>query len=336
MPAAELERAYLLTGTDRPKIETALARLRRHFEPEAVELVAAPESGGAEAVALCNAGSLFGDARLVVVVDVDGRRSGDGRLTGGWKAADHQAVAGYLAAPAETTVLALVGHEVKKDSALAKACAKAGKVLAYDVPKRDLTKWVAEQFKAAGVRADHEACAALVHLVGNDLRALAAEVVKIATWAAGEPVGEREVEQLVASSAEMPTFALTDAWATRDAPRALEATEAIFEREGRPRRDVAPWLAAALSGHVGKLRQMQQLAAQGVRPRDAAGKLRMHPFYAEKVHGQAERFSVEELRDATDRLARLDLALKGAGRLPPDLELQRAVVELNRAPGERA
>jgi DNA polymerase-3 subunit delta len=333
MAAAELERAYLLTGSDRPKIETAVARLRRHFEPEAVELVGAPEASGAEAAALCNAGSLFGDARLVVVLDVDGRRSGDGRLTGGWKAADHEAVAAYLAAPAETTVLALVGHEVKKDSALAKACAKAGKVLVFDVPKRDVTKWVGEQFKAAGVRADHDACAALVHLVGNDLRTLAAEVGKIVTWAAGEPIGEREVEQLVASSAEVPTFSLTDAWAMRDAPRALEATEAIFEREGRPRRDVAPRLAAALSGHVGKLRQMKQLAAQGVRPRDAAGKLRMHPFYAEKVQGQAERFSAEELRDATDRLAQLDLALKGAGRLPPDLELQRAIVELSREPG---
>jgi DNA polymerase III subunit delta len=336
MPETELERAYLLTGSDRPKIETALARLRRHFEPEAVEVVAAPETGGAEAVALCNAGSLFGDARLVVVLEVDGRPNADGRLTGGWKAADQQAVADYLAAPAETTVLALVGHAMKKDSVLAKACAKAGTVLAYDAPKRDLSKWVAAQFKAAGVEADHQACAALVHLVGNDLRALAAEVGKIATWAAGEPIGEREVEQLVAASAETPSFALTDAWAMRDVPRTLELSEAIFEREGRPRRDVAPRLAAALSGHVGKLRQLKHLAAEGVRPRDAAGKLRMHPFYAEKLFGQAERFSVDELRDATDRLAALDLALKGAGRLPPDLELQRALVDLTRERGRRA
>ena len=135
----ELQPVYLLTGGDRPKIETALARLRRHFATEAVEVVAAPETPGADAVALCNAGSLFGDARLVVVLDVDGRRTKEGRLSGGWKAADVQAVTSYLAAPARSTVLALVAHEVKKDAALAKACAKAGSVLAYDVPKRDLT-----------------------------------------------------------------------------------------------------------------------------------------------------------------------------------------------------
>ena len=37
---------YLLTGSDRPKIETALARLRRHFEPEAMEIVSAQEQSG--------------------------------------------------------------------------------------------------------------------------------------------------------------------------------------------------------------------------------------------------------------------------------------------------
>ena len=50
----DLKPVYLLTGSDRPKIETALGRLRRHFEPEAVELVSAQEVSGEEAAALCN------------------------------------------------------------------------------------------------------------------------------------------------------------------------------------------------------------------------------------------------------------------------------------------
>jgi DNA polymerase-3 subunit delta len=328
--ATELKPVYLLTGSDRPKIETALGRLRRRFAPEATEIVSAVEASGSEAVALCNAGSLFGDARLVVVFEVDGRRTGEGRATGAWKAADHEAVAEYLAAPAAATVLALVGAEVKKDSALAKACAKAGQVLAYDVPKRERAKWVAEQFKLAGAHAEPDACAALLHLVGDDPRALATEVDKLATWAGGEPIGEREVELLVAATAETPSFALTDAWAARDPGRALEASETIFERDGRPRRDTAPRLAAALAGHLSRLRQMKRLAEQGSPPKDAAAKLRMHPFYAQKVYAQAEGFSEGELRDATVRLAELDLALKGDSRLAPDLELQRAIVDLSR------
>jgi DNA polymerase III subunit delta len=326
---SDLKPVYLLTGSDRPKIATAISRLRQRFEPEAVERVSALETSGAEAVALCNAGSLFGDSRLVIVEAVDGRRSGEGRLSGGWKSADVTAVSAYLSSPAPGAVLALVGEEVKKDSPLAKACSKVGDVLRYEVVRRNLTAWVGDRFRQQGVDAAPDACGALVQLVGEDLQALATEVDKIATWADGEPVGEREVELLVAPSAETPSFALTDAWAQRDLGRALAATEAIFEREGRPRRDVAPRLAAALGGYVGRLRTAKRLAAEGVRPADALGQLGTRSrYYADKLFAHAEAFSDDELRDATVRLAALDLALKGDSRLAPDLELQRALLEL--------
>lgn len=328
---------YLLTGSDRPKIETALGRLRSHFAPEAVELVSALDVSGEAAAALCNAGSLFGDARLVVVTEVDGRREGDGRRKGGWRTADVEAIASYLASPAPTTVLALVGEDIKKTTALWKACAKTGSVLEYAVDRKGLQAWVASQFTQRGIAADPEACAALIQLVGDDLHALSVEVDKLATWGAGEPIGEREVEALVASSADAPIYELTDAWATRDAARTLGISEAIFERDPKPRRDTAARVAGALGGHLGKLRAIQRLAADGVRPKDAASTLRLHPYYASKLFSQAEGFSAEDLGDAVVRLADLDGALKGRSKLQPDLELQSALVDLTRRPGsERA
>jgi DNA polymerase-3 subunit delta len=320
---------YLLTGSDRPKIETALARLRRHFAPEATEIRSALDTPAEAVVGLCNSSSLFGDARLVIVEDVDGRRDSDNRLKGGWKTPDVDLLASYLASPAPATVLALVGEDVKKSTALYKACAKAGDVLEYGVEKKNLQRWVADQFRQRGARAEPEACAALVQLVGDDLHALALEIDKLATWAAGEPIGEREVEQLAAAAADAPTFTLTDAWAARDAARALGASETIFERESKSRRDTAARLAGALGGHLGRLRTLKRLSEEGVKPREAAGKLRMHPFYAEKLSRQAEAFSPEELRDATVRLAELDGALKGQSKLAPDLEIQRALVDLS-------
>ena len=59
----------------------------------------------------------------------------------------------------------------------------------------------------------------------------------------------------------------------------------------------------------------------------------MHPFRTQKLYGQAEGFSTEELDDAVVRLAELDGALKGQSRLSPDLEVQRALVDLTRQPG---
>lgn len=324
----ELRSVYLLTGSDRPKIETALARLRGRFQPEAAEVVSAADSSGEAAVAFCNAGSLFGEARLVVVEDVDGRKDSDGRRKGGWKSADVEAIAAYLKNPAPATVLCLVGEDVKKTSALGKACAKAGEILEYTVAKNKLHAWVADQFRQRDARAEPEAITALVQLVGDDLHALALEVDKLATWAADEPIGEREVLELTAPAIDEPTFALTDAWAARDPARALAVSEVMFERSAKPRRDTASRLAGALGSHFGRLRSIKKLAADGVRPRDAAGQLRMHPYYAEKVFAQADGFSREDLRNAVVRLAELDGALKGQSRLAADLEVQRALVDL--------
>jgi DNA polymerase III subunit delta len=318
--STELKPLYLLTGTDRPKIARALQRLRARIGEDSVEHLAVPPATADDAVAACNALGLFGgEARLVIVEGVER-----------WKAAEVKTIAAYAADPAPGTVLALVADELKADSPLGKAAAKAGQVLSYSVAKRNLAGWVAEQFKLAGARAEPDACAALVHLVGEDPQALANEVDKLATWAAGEPIGEREVEELTAAFAETPTFTLTDAWGKREPGPTLEASEAIFEREGKPRRDTAPRLAGALAGHLGRLRSCKRLAEEGVSPREAAGRLKMHPFYAQKVFGQAESFSAEELDQAVARLADLDLALKGGSRLAPDLELQLALVDLTR------
>jgi DNA polymerase-3 subunit delta len=317
---ADLKPVYLIAGTDRPKIDTALERLRARFAAEAVEAASAIDTSGEAAAALCNAGSLFGDARLVLVTEAER-----------WKAADVKALQVYLAAPAPATTLALVAGEIKKDSPLAKACAKAGDLLVYDVPKRNLAGWVAERFRQLGVPAEPEACAALVQLVGDDPQALASEIDKLATWAAGEPIGEREVEELAVAFAETPSFALTDAWGRRDPAAVLEASETILERESKPRRDTSARLAATLGSHVTRVRACRRLAAEGIRPRDAAGRLKMHPFYAEKLFAQSERFSEQELGAALVRLARLDLALKGESRLTAELELQRALADVARS-----
>ena len=329
MPA-ELKPAYLITGGDRPKIALALQRLRARFEEGAVEILSAREVSGDEAVAACNALGLFGSRKLVVVENVDGIRNPDGRLVHGWKAADTKAVAAYLAAPSPDAVLALVAEELKAESPLGKAVAKHGEVLSYDVAKRALPKWVADQFAHHGATATADARRALLELVGENLDELATEIAKLATWAGGAEIGERDVQLVTAARAETSIFALTDAWGRRDAGAALRACEEILERSTRPRASELPRLVAQLASHVSRVRDCQALAAEGVTSREAASRLKRSPYYVEKLFAQAANFSVEELRDATVRLARLDHALKGGSRLPADLELQRTLADLAR------
>ncbi len=313
---AELEPAYLISGSDRPKIRVAVERLRNRFEDGGVEVLAAGEHSADDAVAACNSLGLFGgEQRLVIVEGVED-----------WKAADAKILAEYLKSPAPGTVLALVASEMKKDAALAKTCAKYGNVLLYDAPRRrDLPAWVAKQFEQLGATADRDACRLLVELVGEDPDRLRSEIEKLATWSGGEKVTEADVRLLTSLSAETTVFALTDAWGKRDTASALAAVEALLERSGT--REL-PRLVAMLASHVARVRACQSLAAEGLTPRDAASRLKLHPFAAEKAFAHAGNFSAEELTDGILRLAELDLALKGGSRLSGELELERALVEV--------
>ena len=313
--ADALKPVYLLVGSDRPKVDRALARLRARFADAAVERLSAREASGEDAAAACNALGLFSDgARLVVVDEVER-----------WKDTDAKTLGAYLADSAPDTVLALVG-DVKPDSRLGKLVRKHGDVLAFDVARTKLPRWVGEQFERLGANAEPAACTALVEAVGDDLRRLGSEVEKLATWAAGETVRADDVETLVAGDAETRVFALTDAWGRRDVAGVLEACERMLARSQRPRRDELPRVAGLLGSHVTRVRACQRLAADGISARDAAAKLRQHPFAVEKAFAHAARYSVEELREAVVRLAELDFALKGGSRLPGDLELERALV----------
>ena len=322
---AELLSAYLITGTDRPKVTRALRRLRDRVGEDATETLNASESSGEDAAASCNALGLFAVERRLVVVEQVER----------WKAADVKAVQEYLRKPAPTSVLALLGEEVKRDSALAKAVAKAGEVLIYDIPttrgrKADLPKWVEQQFRERGIVIDHDAARALVELAGDNADELATEVDKLTTWAAGERIGEREVAELVPARADAPPFDLTDAWGRRDVAAVLAASERIVERSGDAPRDVFLRIAALVTNHVTRVRECQALDAEGVPPAAAADRLKRNRFYVQKLYEQAHNFSEEELGDAVIRLARLDLALKGGSKLPGELEFTRALVDITR------
>jgi DNA polymerase III subunit delta len=324
--AAELKPVYLITGADRPKIQRALRRLRSRIGEEAVELLSADDASGADAVAACNSmGLLGGGQRLVIVEDVER-----------WKAADVKSLAEYLGDPAPDTVLALVAAELKKDSALAKACAKAGEILTYDVPKRRLGDWVSTQFKERGVQVDAEGARVLVEIVGENPEELVSEVDKIATWAGSDAVGVREVEQLAAGCAEVPGYELTDAWGRRDLAGALTACQTLIERSGDPVSRTVPALIGLLVAHVGRVRACQALAEEGLSPREAASRLKRHPFYVEKLYAQARNYDSDELRGVMVRLAALDHAVKGGSRLAVDLELERALIDITRPRGAAA
>ena len=203
--ATELKPVYLITGGDRPKIQRALRRLRDRIGDDAAELLSANEIGGDDAVAACNSmGLLGGGRRLVIVEDVEC-----------WKAADAKSSPPTSPARHPTPCWHSSRRRSRRIQRSRRRAPRRERSSSTTSPKRRLPEWVKKQFADRGVEADAEAARLLVEIVGEDPEELATEVDKIATWAAGEPVGPREIELLGAGAAEVPGYELTDAWGRR-------------------------------------------------------------------------------------------------------------------------
>ena len=144
----------------------------------------------------------------------------------------------------------------------------------------------------------------------------------------GDRVSEDDVDALVAPRATSPPWDLTDAWGARDVGGVLRATEKMMDRTGDPLSKTIPRLVGSLTKHVRNARAARRLEEEGLTAADAAQRLGMKPYPAQKLYAQVRNFGERDLDDAVIRLAELDHALKGGSRLANELELELALVEL--------
>ncbi len=326
--SSELKPAYLITGSDQPKVAVAVKRLRARFAAEAIEELSGepgPDAAaGVDVVANLNAMGLFGDGERLVIV----------RGMGGWKKEDVDAITVYLDQPAPHSILALVGSPPRAGD-LGKACKAAGDVLRFDVPTKsrgrrlDYPAWVRSQFERHGLSVEAATAQRLVEIVGEDANALENEVAKLAVWAGGEPLAVHDVERLAARSSEASAFALTDSWGAGNRSAAIAAAFVAVDEGGEE-----PFLQALrVAGQASKVRGARRILDAGGSTKEIAQELGIKDYPARKAAQFAENYTSDELDRALVTLARLDYDLKGGLPLSGALLLERALLEIT---GSRA
>jgi DNA polymerase-3 subunit delta len=326
--------AYLVHGSDRPKVDQALRRLRDRIEAAdgSVERVQAgdgsDESTASPAgVALeCNAMGLLGGPRLVLVSGVEA-----------WKAEQSLAVlVEYLAAPAPDATLALVAS----DALDAKHPLATGKlagidVLLYNLPeRRGLPEWIGKAARAAGASIDRDAVARLLELGGDDAQSLSSEIAKLAAYAQGGVIRREDVDAISVLERDVPPWALTDALGARDGAESLVQLGRFLDR-----RDGA--VAAALPSiarHLRSLAAARQALVRGEGVKELAKTLNMRSeFPARKLLDQARGWSDDQLSSAIVRIALAERETRGDRMLatsyqPERMSLERALAEATGAP----
>jgi DNA polymerase III delta subunit len=195
-----------------------------------------------------------------------------------------------------------------------------GEVRPFVAPRQDaLGSWIELRARERGIALDRGAARELATRVGGFIREgdverqqqgriAVMELEKLALrHAPGEPVTIDDVQALVSEAVPGSVWAFVDAVGARQRARALELLERLIE--DKP----APVLLAVLHRRLRELIEVQDRLERGESPGSLVRSMRLAPFRAETLAGQARRWSGPELDAALDGLVELDAQVKGVG-----------------------
>lgn len=230
------------------------------------------------------------------------------------------------ALPETTTLVVLMDEALEAGHPLVKAAERHGRVRHFAPPKgAQLEDWIARRAAGQGAKMTRDAAHLLAQEVGDDLRLLAHEVDKLATYAGhGGTVGVAEVRLLTPSSRQARVFDLTDALARRDRPKALTLLHGLLQAGESPL-----GIVALTAYQTRQLLQVKTLAERGLRPPQIAQAAGMAPFIVDKSLAVVRAFTMPQLEAAHRHLLAVDTALKNS-RMTPELALDLLVVEFGK------
>ncbi|HKV84982.1 MAG TPA: DNA polymerase III subunit delta, partial [Ktedonobacterales bacterium] len=235
-----------------------------------------------------------------------------------------QGLADYVAEMPPTTVLVVLSDEkLESDSPLALAAKRHGKERVFAPPQgAGLEQWAENRARVQGVQLKREAAKLLVGEIGDNLRLLAHEVDKLATYVGRDGViGEAEIRMLTPSAHVSRVFDLTDALSRRDRKRALALLHELLAAGESPL-----GIVAMTAYQTRALLQVKALAERGMRGPQIAQAAGLAPFVVDKSLPLARQFSFAQLEAAHRTLLDIDKALK-LSKTTPEMALDLLAVE---------
>lgn len=245
------------------------------------------------------------------------------------RAGFEKGLAEYVATMPDTCVLILLLDEVlDANNTLLKAASQHGQVMQSTLPKgAAIETWVKKRAQSVGVSINPDAAALLANLIGNQLRLLANELDKLATYAGdGATITADDVRKLSAHVQEARIFDLTDALAQRNRTQALNILHDLLS-DGEPPLK----LISTITSQVRSLLLVKELSQQGMRSGQIASAIGVAPFVADKALRQVGKFTPTQLEGAYRQLLATDAALKRS-RMTPEVALDLLVVGFGNNP----
>lgn len=188
---------------------------------------------------------------------------------------------------------------------------------------REMPEWIRKEARRQGGQFTPDAALALASHLGSDTQAAVLEIDKLLTYVDKKrPVDANDVEELTAQGGQADVFEMVDAMAAGNARQALHILHRLLETQDPLS------LFGMITRQFRLLIQMRELMDEG-RAGQAVSELRLHPYVAEKLSGQARRFQINQLEDIYHQLLVIDENSK-TGQMPADLALDTFIAGLAR------
>jgi DNA polymerase III subunit delta len=228
--------------------------------------------------------------------------------------------------PETTTLVVLVDDEVEAASPLLQAAARHGTVRHFpELKGGQIEGWLLRRAETLGIRLAAEAARALAESAGPQLRPLASELDKLATYVGGGgTITVTDVQLLTAPTQPANRFELTDALARKDRTRAL-----ALVHEQLAAGESALAIIGQIAYQTRTLIQVKALAERGMRGAQIAQTIGMSPYVVEKTVALARQYTFAQLVAAHRNLLEMDSALK-LSKVTPEMALDLLVVEFGR------
>jgi DNA polymerase-3 subunit delta len=255
---------HLLYGDDARLLERVVRDIEATIDPAdrpfAVERIYAGDANGAavDIAAAARVYPMLGDRRIVIVlraerllkpkraskaVEPDGEEGDEAAES---SIGDVAALEDYLEDPPASTSLVFVAADVDRTRRLTKRLLQAAQVTAFpglgsEGPggRREAriaaVGWLREEFARLGRAIEPAAIELLADRAAGDISKLRGDVERLAIFTEGQPRIRREdVEEVAAVGTDVDDWAVVNAIADGDAPGALRAVAARFDRGDSP------------------------------------------------------------------------------------------------------
>ncbi len=319
---------WVFTGPEIGERNAAVDELRAACAREAGNLDAhslyAADVRVGDVVSLLQNGSLFADARFVVIRNAELIKKKD----------DVDQILAWVsgAAGAEGAYLVLVSDEIGIDKRIEGAVPKDHKRVFWELFENRKEQWIDSFFRKAGCSIEPDAIASILELVENNTDALKTACSRFTLFfPAGHRVTEADVESILSHNREESPFTLFDSLAEGD----LEGSLAILGKLSLSKESSPVQTIAGLSYCFRRLADWHRLALAGTTDE-----------FSLKKAGFSSRRAVDQYRTASRRwdaaatarilslLSSTDLALRSSGAQFQDSRMELCAYSILRKDGK--